>query len=130
MNRSIDDYLAQPYRVQLTPAGPDDGGGWVASIPDLPGCMAHGDSQVEALNLLEDAKRAWIETALEAGRTIPEPTADEEEDYSGRFTLRLPRTLHRQLAEAARGERLSLNQYILSLLSRNFGFETAHKFLR
>ena len=46
---------------------------YVASIPELPGCMAHGATKEEALNELEVACDLWIETAKEIGREIPEP---------------------------------------------------------
>lgn len=46
---------------------------YVASIPELPGCMAHGETKEEALKEIDIAKELWIETALEDGETIPEP---------------------------------------------------------
>lgn len=63
-------YLALPYTIILTP---DEDGGWLAEIPELPGCMTFGDTQAEALELLEDAKLTWISGRLEAGDPIPEP---------------------------------------------------------
>lgn len=51
----------------------DDGGGWLAEIPLLKGCITDGDSQLEALEMIEDAKRAWLEVALENNEAIPEP---------------------------------------------------------
>jgi predicted RNase H-like HicB family nuclease len=52
---------------------PDEDGFWFARIPLLKGCMTHGDSREDALTMLDDAKRLWLETALEAGIPIPEP---------------------------------------------------------
>ncbi|MCM1263563.1 MAG: type II toxin-antitoxin system HicB family antitoxin [Butyrivibrio sp.] len=46
---------------------------YVASVPELPGCMAHGKTKEQALKEIEIAKELWIETALEDGQTIPEP---------------------------------------------------------
>ena len=46
---------------------------FIAEIPELPGCMAHGDTQNEALKNAQDAMSAWIEYAQELGRPIPEP---------------------------------------------------------
>ena len=62
-----------------------------------------------------DAKRAWIEAALEDGTPIREP----ENSYSGQFKLRIPKSLHRRLAENAKEEGISMNQYCLYLLTRN-----------
>ena len=64
-----------------------------------------------------DAKKAWIEVALEEGIEIPEP--DSIEDYSGQFKLRIPKSLHRLLAEHSKREGISMNQYCVYLLSRN-----------
>lgn len=51
----------------------DDDQAFVAEVPELPGCMAHGDSQETALANCQDAMELWLETAREFGRTIPEP---------------------------------------------------------
>ena len=64
-----------------------------------------------------DARREWIEAALEEGIKINEP--DNLEDYSGQFKLRLPRSLHRLLAEHSKREGISMNQYCVYFLSRN-----------
>lgn len=64
-----------------------------------------------------DAKRAWIEAALEDKIDIHEP--DSLEDYSGQFKLRIPKSLHKSLAEHSRREGISMNQYCVYLLSKN-----------
>jgi hypothetical protein len=70
-----------------------------------------------AVKNAEDAKKAWIEAAIDEGVTIHEP--DSLEDYSGQFKLRIPRSLHRALAEHSQREGISMNQYCVYLLSRN-----------
>ena len=111
--RSLEDYLALRYPFNVI-ADPD--GGYVIAFPDLPGCMTQVDSLDELPAMAEEARRLWIETAHEQGHDIPPPSHPEE--YSGKFNLRLPRSLHRSLAEAAEREGVSLNQYVVSLLSR------------
>jgi antitoxin HicB len=69
-NKSLNDYLALPYTIELTP---DIDGTWFAEIPLLKGCMTQGDSREEALMMLDEAKILWLETALEEGIIIPEP---------------------------------------------------------
>jgi predicted RNase H-like HicB family nuclease len=69
-NLTLEDYMALSYAIVLIP---DEDGTWYAKIPDLPGCMTVGDTQVEALEMLEDAKRAWISGSLYAGDPVPEP---------------------------------------------------------
>ncbi len=111
--RPLEDYLALRYPFNVI-ADPD--GGYVVVFPDLPGCMTQVESLDELPAMAEEARRLWIETAHEQGHDIPLPS--HPEGYSGKFNLRLPRSLHRSLAEAAEREGVSLNQYVLSLLSR------------
>ncbi len=108
------------YRVLLIPEGEDDGAGWIAEIPELPGCMVAADSISEALDELADAKKAWMKIAEEDGAELPEPIPSELE-YSGKFTLRIPRSLHRQLVFQAQAEGVSLNQYASHILSHGVG---------
>lgn len=84
------------------------------SIPDLPGCGAIGETVEQALANLEKAKEAWIEVCLEEGLPIPEPALEDE--FSGKFLLRIPPHLHMRLSKNAEGEGRSLNQYIRSIL--------------
>lgn len=70
MHKDLDYYLSLPYTIQLTL---DAEGYWFAEIPLLEGCMTNGESQADALVMIEDAKRAWLTTALELGIPIPEP---------------------------------------------------------
>jgi antitoxin HicB len=67
----LTDYSRLPYTIELTP---DEDGVWFASIPLLKGCMTQGDSREDALMMLDEAKALWLETALEEGILIPEPT--------------------------------------------------------
>ena len=111
--KKIDEYLAMPYRMELIPD--KDEGGFVVSFPDLPGCLTSGATYEEAFRNAEDAKHEWLAAALEEGIEIPEP--DSLEDYSGQFKLRIPKSLHRHLAQQAKREGVSMNQYCLYRLS-------------
>jgi predicted RNase H-like HicB family nuclease len=111
--RSLEEYLALEYPLHLI-ADPD--GGYVVEFPDLPGCLTQGDTLAEAVEMAEDARRGWLETAYRHGHDIPLPSYPEE--YSGQFRLRLPKSLHRQLAESAKRDGVSLNQYVLVLLAQ------------
>jgi predicted RNase H-like HicB family nuclease len=94
-----------------------DEGGFVVTYPDLPGCITCGETIESAIANAEDAKRAWIEAALDEGIDIQEPNSLE--DYSGQFKLRIPRSLHRDLAEHSKKEGISMNQYCVYLLAKN-----------
>ena len=86
------------------------------SYPDLPGCITCGET-LERAGKQSGCEKAWLEAALEDGIEIHEP--DSLEDYSGQFKLRIPRSLHRSLAEHSKREGISMNQYCVYLLSRN-----------
>ncbi|NMA61570.1 MAG: type II toxin-antitoxin system HicB family antitoxin [Firmicutes bacterium] len=109
------------YSVRLSQLSQEDGGGWIASIVELDGCMADGDTPDEAYEELKEALDFWLEVAREEAKSIPEPTVYEDVQYSGRTMIRMPRNLHRILAEQAALEGVSLNQYMVSLLSYNAG---------
>lgn len=115
--RDFDYYLSLPYKIELRPSSD---GGFGVSIPDLSGCISQGETVEEALEMISDAKAAWIEVALEDGMEIPEPTPAEE-GYSGKFNLRIPRSLHRDLARKAEEEKVSLNTLATYLLSTSMG---------
>ena len=113
--KTLNDYLALSYRMEII--RDSDEGGFVASYTDLPGCITCGETEEEALKNALDAKKAWLEAALEENIEIPEP--DSLEAYSGQFKLRLPRSLHRALAEHSQREGISMNQYCVYLLAKN-----------
>ena len=113
--KTLNDYLARSYRLEIV--RDDAEGGFVASYPDLPGCITCGETLEAAVANAADAKRAWLQAALEDGLPVREP--DDLENYSGQFKLRIPKSLHRSLAEHARQEGISMNQYCVYLLSRN-----------
>lgn len=119
-NRTLDEYMELPYRLELVPDMEE--GGYTAYYPDLPGCATCGQTAESALSNAIDAKRAWLTAALEEGIKIAEPVPIEDEpleSFSGQFKLRMPKSLHRKLAEQSRREGISMNQYCVYLLSQN-----------
>jgi len=119
MKRDLDHYLHLRYPMEIVQA---EEGGYFGHYPDLPGCIAQGETIGEVVKNLEDAKRAWIEVRLDDGLEVP-PPHETVEEYSGRFLMRVPKSLHRELATSARREATSLNQYVLHLLSLGLGRE-------
>jgi antitoxin HicB len=112
------------YRIRVYPIKTDaDTTEWAAEFPDLPGCVGAGDTAEEAVTMAMDAKKAWIETAMGEGREIPKPKNINEDDFSGKFTLRLPKTLHKELTLQAEEEGVSLNQYLLYLITKGLNKE-------
>ena len=62
------------YPVMTEPLAAEDGGGFLATAPDLPGCMSDGETPEEALANVRDAITAWIEEARSLGRSVPKPS--------------------------------------------------------
>jgi antitoxin HicB len=118
---TIDAYLALPYTIELIR---EDDATWFARVVELPGCMTEGDSAADAAAMVQDAMTGWIELALADGRSIPQPSPRDE--FSGKFVVRVPKSLHRDLVEAAAREQVSLNQFIATELARAVGRPPFH----
>jgi len=112
--RDLDYYFHLPYKLVIVP---EEAGGFFAEIEELPGCMTQGETVDEVLRNIDDAKHLWLQTALEDKMEIPLPECMRE--YSGRFVVRIPASLHRRIAALAYKEGVSLNQMVLSLLTEN-----------
>lgn len=89
---------------------------WVAKSNYLRGCVGQGDSQEEAIEELKENEKSWLETAKKAGIPIPQVTVIRMEDYSGKMTLRMSPSVHREAAMYAKYEGISLNQYVNNAL--------------
>ena len=113
--RTIDEYMRLPYRMKIIPDTAE--GGYVVRFPELPGCLTCADTLEEAVRNAADCKKEWLIAAMEDGIDIPEPVSEEE--YSGQFKLRIPKSLHKSLAEHSKAEGISMNQYCLYLLAKN-----------
>jgi RNA polymerase sigma-B factor len=115
---SVTPYLDRPYHIVLVRGEGEDG--WTARVEELPGCEAHADTADEATHAIRGSMEAWIAEALEAGREVPEPRGAAS--YSGRLMLRMPHSLHAELARAAERDEVSLNQFITSSLASAVGW--------
>lgn len=113
--KKLNDYMAMSYRMEIVEDKEE--GGFVVSYPDLPGCITCGETIESAVTNAQKAKEEWMIAAFEEEIEIHEP--DSLEDYSGQFKLRIPRSLHRALAEHSQREGVSMNQYCVYLLSKN-----------
>lgn len=105
--------MRNKYPVQLRWSENDEA--WIAEVPDLPGCMADGETEQGAVRAVQRVIREWIAMAKQMGRAIPEPTGSNP---SGKFVARVSKSLHRRLQLAAKRENVSLNQIVLERLSR------------
>lgn len=93
----------------------DEDNGFVAAIPGIPALSAFGATREEALSELRIAAEAYFEALKAAGK--PQPLPEKVTPYSGQLRLRMPKSLHAALSYEAESENISLNTYIVSLLS-------------
>ncbi|HOH09093.1 MAG TPA: toxin-antitoxin system HicB family antitoxin [bacterium] len=117
---NLDYYLALDYPIEIVKISEEDGGGYSAFIRQLGKLAFRGDGETieEAVADLAVVKEILFEEYLQKNIAIPEPIAEEQKSYSGRFVLRVPVSLHRELAEQAEQNQTTLNQYCVSLLSQ------------
>jgi RNA polymerase sigma-B factor len=110
------DYMELPYHISVVR---DQAGGkehaWTARVDEFPGCEAHGATLEEAVRGIRGTMQQWIARALMSERELPAPR--REPSHSGRVLLRMPQSLHAELARAAEREKVSLNQFIASSLT-------------
>ena len=116
MEKNLDYYAALPYDIVVT-SSPE--GGYVATIPDLPGCITQGETRLEVLEMIEDAQRCWLAAELEDDEEIPEPP--DPYKFDGQLRLRIPRSLHRKLSKCAAREGVNINQLAIYLMANGIG---------
>ena len=130
-NYDANHYAALDYPVELSRRDEEEKSYWVCEVPDLPGCVADGETPDEAIESLSEAKRLWIEARLEHGHHVPEPT--NTRGYSGRLLLRMPD--RRTAATAAerdghsnsrtKGGKVELGAFSISLAVEDLGASRA-----
>ena len=108
--------MADDYAVFLTALSEADGGGWLASVPDLPGCMSDGEIPAAAAANVAGAIESWKEAAEELGRPIPKPGSTV-----GQWRQRVPKSLHVELKQIAKAEGVSLNALVAAILAKSIG---------
>lgn len=110
------------YPFEVRPASQEEGGGYLITFPDLPGCMADGDTPEEAIENGLDAALSWLRTAQEFDDEVPKPG----ESNSGKFITRVPKTLHARLAARAKQEGVSMNALVIAYLAEGLGRRETH----
>lgn len=107
---------SRKYAVVVQPLSEADGGGFAATVPDLPGCMSDGETMEEAVENVQGAIVSWLEAAEAMGRAVPKPGS-----ATGQWRQRVPVSLHLALKEMARREGVSLNMLVTNILAMQVG---------
>ena len=113
--KDVKKYLNLPYNYIIHPVNDESGSYFYARILELDGCQSTGETFEEAYKNLMEAMEGWIEAKLEGGFEVPLPVGYE--NFSGKFVVRIPKSLHYKLSIEAEQEGVSLNQYALYKLS-------------
>ena len=114
-NKKVKEYLELPYNFIVQPIKDERGFYFYARVLELDGCQSTGETFEEAYENVKEAMELWIEEKLKAGLEIPLPVGYD--DFSGKFVVRIPKSLHYKLTVEAEREGVSLNQYALYKLS-------------
>jgi antitoxin HicB len=113
---TVEQVLARPYAVSFE-YGDSPEEGVLAYLAEWPDCFAAGRTRRDALHALEATMRELAAYRLRRGLEIPKPA----EDFSGRFVLRLPKQLHRDVERRAQSEGVSLNTWLTQAVAREVG---------
>jgi antitoxin HicB len=111
----------EAYGHIIAPLSEEDGGGYMITFPDLPGCMSDGETLEETLVNGRDAFNSWIAAQVDMKRQIPAPTHYDDEGKPVKFVQRLPRSLHASLQARAKAEGVSINTLVLALIAEGLG---------
>lgn len=108
---------ADEYRITIQPLSKEEGGGYLVEYPEIPGCMSDGETVEEAIANGREALRDCLEAFKEFGRPAPKPGVG-----AAQWRQRLPRTLCMKLTEQARGEGVSINSLVTTMIAEAIGF--------
>lgn len=121
----------EAYSHVLSPLSAADGGGFLFTMPDIPGVMADGATEEAAIADGREAFATTVSALLDMGREVPVPTLTAQDfspiSASGKFVARVPRSMHIQLAARAKTEGVSLNTLVLTLIAEGMGRHYAHR---
>lgn len=112
------------YPLELRPLTADEGGGFLVTFPDLPGCMADGETPEDAMAEARGAFDCWMAAQLEDGRPVPIPGGGDAAPV--RFVQRLPRSLHMALKALAQRDGVSMNTMATVMIAEGVGARHRH----
>jgi antitoxin HicB len=108
-------YPFEAYTHVVRPLTTEEGGGFLISFPELSGCISDGETVEEAIINGRDVFACYVSALIDMGREVPAPNSNA--DVSGKFLVRLPKSLHAQLANRSKREGVSLNTLVVSYVA-------------
>ncbi len=115
----------EAYCHVVSPIDAADGGGFMFTMPDIPGVMADGATELEAIADGREAFIATVSAMVDIGQQVPAPAFNAQDftpsSASGKVLARLPRSMHMQLAARAKTEGVSLNSLVLAFIAEGLG---------
>jgi antitoxin HicB len=128
--RVVPPWPFEAYAHIISPLSDEDGGGYLITFPDLPGCMSDGETEAEAVANGRDAFIAVVSALADMGRDIPAPSFSPDDaaapGASGKFVARVPKSIHAKLTTRAKAEGVSLNTLVLTLIAEGLGRRESH----
>jgi len=122
-------FAFEAYSYVVSPIDAADGGGFMFSMPDIPGVIADGQTELEAIADGREAFIATVSAMADMGQEVPTPVFNVDDftpaSASGKVLARLPRSMHMQLTARAKTEGVSLNSLLLALIAEGLGRRSA-----
>lgn len=123
------EFAFEAYSHVVSPINSADGGGFMFTIPDIPGVVADGETELEAIADGREAFIATVSAIVDMGQKVPAPAFTIEDftpaSASGKVLARLPRSMHMQLTARAKTEGVSLNSLVLAFIAEGLGRRNA-----
>ncbi len=123
--RIVPPYPFEAYSHIISPLSAEEGGGFLITFPDIPGCMSDGETEAKAVKNGRDAFVAVVSALHDMGREIPAPSFSPDDatapSVSGKFVARVPKSIHAKLASRAKTEGVSLNTLVLTFIAEGLG---------
>jgi antitoxin HicB len=123
--RIVPPYPFEAYTHIISPLSAEEGGGFLITFPDIPGCMSDGETEAKAVKNGRDAFVAVVSALHDMGRDIPAPSFSPGDvtapNASGKFVARVPKSIHAKLASRAKTEGVSLNTLVLTFIAEGLG---------
>lgn len=122
-------YSFESYSHVVSPIDAAHGGGFIFTMPDIPGVVADGETELAAIADGREAFSATISAMVDMGQEVPAPVFSIDDftpmSASGRVLTRLPRSMHMQLTARAKTEGVSLNSLVLAYIAEGLGRRNA-----